>query len=64
MRQKLERYHREIRRQDHEALFRMRRQEMLRAEEEEEAEIIIRRGRVAPQEEVEMDGENHHYQQH
>ena len=61
MRQKLERYHREIRRQDHEALFRMRREQMLRAEEEEEAEIVVRRGRGrAVREEIEMDGEAQH----
>lgn len=62
MRLKLERYHRDIRRQDHEALFRMRRQQMLQAEEEEEAEIVIRRGRP-PREEIEMDGENEEHQQ-
>ena len=45
MRLKLERYHRDIRRQDHEALFKMRREQLLRAEEEEEAEIVSRRGR-------------------
>lgn len=57
MRLKLERYHRDIRRQDHEALFKMRREQLLRAEEEEEAEIVSRRGRKG-KEESEMDGEN------
>lgn len=44
MRHKLERYHRDIRRQEHEALFKMRREQMLR-EEEAEAEIVGRSGR-------------------